>query len=82
MNLSMTAGGTPDQITTSLRSQVDSQLGTTPSSHQAAVADAVQGYVAKELEGHDGTASISVSLSIYVWKSAPAVDAVPGLIAG
>ena len=71
MNLSLSAGGQPAFTKETLRSQVESQLGTAPATEKAAVASAVMQYVEAQMADvpPDGTVTVSVSLWVSVTKA-------------
>jgi hypothetical protein len=73
VNLSLSAGGQPAFTKETLRSQIDSQLGTAPAAEKAAVAGAVMQYIDAQIADvpSDGSVSVSVSLWISVAKPTP-----------
>lgn len=67
MHFTLNARGTPDEIGTILRKQVDAQFpaGTGPAENRA-IADAVVTYAAKRLQGATGVISVTAAVGITV----------------
>lgn len=71
MQMSLSAGGSPETVKERLKFQVKQQLGEDPSPAKTAAAATVLDYVADELDEVPADASVSVSVSLYVSITKP-----------
>lgn len=78
MQLSLSAGGSPDVTKQALRDQINNQLGTAPNPTKANVAAAILEHIDTEI----GTDGKTVSVSGSLWISITKTDPVPAGVGG
>jgi hypothetical protein len=66
MQLSLSAGGSPDSVRRMLADQANAQLGAKPAAAKAALVESVLDYANDQIGDRPDTVSVSVSCSIYV----------------
>lgn len=68
--LTLSAGGSPEQVQQSLEAQINAQLGTIVPNEARAIGEAVKAY-ARDAMPAGGTISVSLSITTWPYTAAP-----------